>query len=435
MTGHTQARWGSAFAAVLAIAASCGDRERDRSARRESAPRAAAGPGLDSGPPPPPGIYISPGNYDFASHPHLLARLRESAYGYFRFTNIPFSQMVCERFADRMRMMPMVNLHGDAHVENYAVTKDGRGLADFDDSSAGPAVIDLVRFGTSLRLAARERGWDADADRMVSEFLRGYHDALSGTDADHRVPDFVTHARTHLRRSPEKFLAAADLLMQDVPAEERARFDKRYARYAAIMLGQHPDLDPHYFDIQRLGRLSVGYGSALDIKYLIRVRGPTDAPLDDVVLEAKQVRDLSGIDCINARASGGAFRILVGQARISEAPPRFLAQMPRADGDDPAARPFWVHAWYDTYTELDVSGDITARDLEQVAYDVGLQLGRGHVRQIAAPLDAQLRREQLETAIALDSEIRAAITDATQMVLVGWERFRAETDSRRSQRP
>ena len=42
----------------------------------------------------------------------------------------------------------------------------------------------------------------------------------------------------------------------------------------------------------------MGVGSALDLKFLVRVRGATGDPLDDVVLQVKQVRDLGGIPCI-----------------------------------------------------------------------------------------------------------------------------------------
>ena len=53
--------------------------------------------------------------------------------------------------------MPTVTLHGDPHLEQYAVTDAGRGLTDFDDASKGPAILDLVRFGRPkiMRLTGR----------------------------------------------------------------------------------------------------------------------------------------------------------------------------------------------------------------------------------------------------------------------------------------
>ena len=49
---------------------------------------------------------------------------------------------------------------------------------DFDDATAGPAVIDLVRFGVSLNLAAKSRGWSAEA--AVDSFLAGYRTEFTG---------------------------------------------------------------------------------------------------------------------------------------------------------------------------------------------------------------------------------------------------------------
>ena len=51
------------------------------------------------------------------------------------------------------------------------MTSIGRGLTDFDDCTRGKPVIDLVRFGTSIVLASRQKGWK-DEQRPLREFLR-----------------------------------------------------------------------------------------------------------------------------------------------------------------------------------------------------------------------------------------------------------------------
>lgn len=369
-------------------------------------------------------IYIDPSTLDFAHNPALLARLMVSPYGYFRFTNIQFSRAVCERFAGKLRGMPTVNLHGDAHLENYAITTVGRGLTDFDDSSAGPALIDLLRFGVSIDVACREKGWEKHRPALIESFLNGYRDALTDPNVEVPVPALVERIRKKFTNSRQEFLAFADSLMKPVSIEERSSFEPGYERYSALMLSEHPELSKDFFAIENIGRISVGFGSALDKKFLIRVHGKTDDPEDDVVLEAKEVRDLSGIKCINSRESGGAFRILVGQARIAEVPHQFLAQVPQ--GADTSAKPFWVHAWHEHYVELSLSDELSPEDLKQVAYDVGVQLGRGHVRQIASPLDSQLRKAQLDMLASFDTQIRTAISELASETLLGWEQFKAD---------
>src|SRR5690349_15025083 len=64
----------------------------------------------------------------------LVVRLRADAFTYFRFVNRTWTARVCEMFAD-VTDLPIVRLHGDAHVEQFALTKDAWGLDDFDDSA------------------------------------------------------------------------------------------------------------------------------------------------------------------------------------------------------------------------------------------------------------------------------------------------------------
>ena len=45
----------------------------------------------------------------------------------------------------------------------------------------------------------------------------------------------------------------------------------------------------------------MGVGSAATRKVLIRVQGPTADPDDDELLEAKEVTNLEGVDCVEGR--------------------------------------------------------------------------------------------------------------------------------------
>jgi hypothetical protein len=69
----------------------------------------------------------------------LIERLRASPFDYFRSVNRPWIARVCDVFAEDLPRVPTVRLHGDAHIEQFAVTKDAWGLDDFDDSARGPA--------------------------------------------------------------------------------------------------------------------------------------------------------------------------------------------------------------------------------------------------------------------------------------------------------
>lgn len=366
--------------------------------------------------------------FDFSENPKLLERITARPYGYYRFVNVAFSEEVCQRFTDVLPVMPRVNLHGDAHLEQYAVTSAGRGLADFDDSSTGPAMLDLVRFGVALSMAHVQRGW-GDPKASLDALLDGYRAALKNPGIERKEPAFVTRAVARFETDRTKFLNWAEGLMKPVPPEQGEQLAQGFARYAE-KIQKRRELPATFFDLKRFGAISVGFGSALDQKYLLRIEGETQDPADDLILEAKEVRDLSGISCINSGPGGGALRILVSKARITERPQPFLAEIPMEADASLHDKALWIHAWFANYEELDIMKSLeSATELQTIAYDVGAQLGRGHTLHIAAPFDEQLRTNQRKVVDTYEQRIRQAIAEMTLRTLNGWRQFRVDAEA------
>lgn len=364
-------------------------------------------------------LYVGPATRDFSRNPALLERLVGSPHGYFRSINIAFASEVCRRFGGSVEGTPSFNLHGDAHIEQYAVTDLGRGLTDFDDSATGPAVVDLLRFGVSLELACRGRPCGWEVDRIWEEFLRGYQAALDDPLVEAPEPAVVNRLREGFSFDRKAYLDWITSVMEPVPEAERQELAEAMVPYVGAMREQAPDLPPEYFEIVDLGYLRMGIGSALDLKYLVRIRGAGDDPLDDQVLEVKQVRDLGDIDCITTSRGPDPFRILVGQARIAYEPYGLLGYL-RMRG-----LTFWIHAWVENYRELEAGDELPSVDeLVEVAYDVGVQLGRGHPNKIGAPLDLQLRREQMRLLARDRDLIRRERRELTSLVVEAWRQFR-----------
>jgi hypothetical protein len=373
----------------------------------------------------PSALHQSLDHYDFATHPDLLQRIAASPFQYFRFTNPGFAAAICAAFEDILPAFPAVNLHGDAHLEQFAVTDASFGLVDFDDAVGGPAVIDLLRFGVSLQIAAGERRWTTD--EALDRFFAGYQAALEDPATEGPVPAFVGRARQSFARDPDGFLASCDARMEPLPLGEQPEAAAGLKRYVELMLEQSPELTRAFFEPKRYGRLRGGVGSALDERILIRFEGPTPAQDDDVVLEAKELRDLSSVPCVQASLLGGRFRTIVGRARLGGNDDPFLAVVPRGPEEAPNDPPFWVESWQPDYRELDAAHDLTSADeLDEVAYQVGLQLGRGHIRQIATPFDDQLRRAVRDMLRDYGPRIRATIDNMTERTLASYRHFRDE---------
>ena len=129
----------------------------------------------------------------------------------------------------------------------------------------------------------------------------------------------------------------------------------------------------------------MGVGSALDEKYLILFEGDTAAAEDDLVVEAKQIRDLAGNPCV--RTDVGASRVLDGQRLIAYEPFAYAAVVPHG------GKFFWMHDWTDDYQEASIRSAIhSPRDLREIAYDAGVQMGRAHPKRPDGGEDKDRRR-------------------------------------------
>jgi len=368
-------------------------------------------------------LFVSPASRDFSQNPELLERIVESPHGYLRFINLQFTEEVCRRFEASLSQYPPFNLHGDAHLEQYAVTDLGRGLTDFDDSSSGPAVVDLMRFGVSVRLAAAAHGWNERAEEVLGAFLLGYREALADPAIEAPEPVVVGRLQDGFESDRHKYFEWVEEISDSVPEDEQAELLEAMRHYFDNMRAEYPGRDADFLNVERVGYLKLGIGSALDTKYLVQIRGESDAVTDDRVLELKQVRDLGGIDCVSAGRGSDPYRILVGQS-IAYKPYRMLGYVHFR------GHSFWAHAWVDNYREVDIDRSLeTMEELLEVAYDVGVQLGLGHPNQYEAPLALQLRREQIRLLDRDESQIREASRALAEQVERAWSDFSSQSGS------
>jgi hypothetical protein len=355
-----------------------------------------------------PGLRVDPKIIE-SSSPALVSRLARNPHGYFRFINREVAHLVCQRFA--AEKLPQVTLHGDAHLEQYALTELGRGLTDFDDGTRGPMVIDLARFGTSLELVSRIRGWPGRGLRAFDRCLAGYRAALRDPDLKVPVPSVASRLMEGFTDDRQKALDRSVALVAQ-PLEVTPAFAAALGDYSRGVRLSEPDLAPGFFVAKSLGELRLGIGSALDRKYLARTEGPTSASDDDVLLEIKEVRDLSAAPCL--QNGHGAGRVLTSHSVIPYAPFLYPGGLEWNDTS------YWVHAWTLNYRELVIEELRSADEMDEVAYEVGAQLGRGHV----LPTPHRLEREAILAALAVhEPELKRTVHDLADATEAAWRRF------------
>jgi len=367
------------------------------------------------------GLFVDPTSFDFSRNPELVGRIAETPHRYFRFINIAFSRVVCSQYADAMKSMPKVSLHGDAHLEQYVVTDLGRGLTDFDDSSRGPAIMDLTRFGVSIYIAARQNGWQAQARGFLAEFLRGYEAGLKQPDLVSPAPALAERFKSGFTKERAGFLKYAESVMRPIdsdPAVQKKEFDATVGQYVAYMHQHRGDLPATFFDLKRAGVLKVGIGSALDRKFLLRVQGPTGAVDDDVILELKEVRTLSDIPCVEKRHADN------GSAMIPDKPSGAYQPEYHLGSVTLPSHAYWVHEWSANYKELKVHKSLKlSEELSEVVFDVGVQLGRVHATKDGDAPVASVER-QVEALRNVRDQLPQACEKMANETFSAWKAFK-----------
>jgi hypothetical protein len=348
----------------------------------------------------------------------LLDRLRADPFTYFRFTNRAWTTRVCEAFATTPDI-PVVRLHGDAHLEQFAVTSDAWGLDDFDDSARGAMVVDVVRFLGSLDLAGRQRGWTARRDATRTRFFDGLRRGL--TDPDYRPPEpaIVGVIRRATPQTRARFLAWGERLMRPMAPDKMAAVVRGMGAFEGFMRREGRPFGPGYFTVVRAGWLRMGIGSSAARKVLIRVQGPTADPADDELLEAKEVANLDGIPCLEDSPRPPALRIVNGTRQLGRLKHEILAigptlLIPSAADRDEHWLEWWVTSWEPSYRELRIADLRNAEDLAAIAFDSGAQLAAG-----ARP-DAAERAQALAALARLEPQLRVTASLLVDELLAGW---------------
>lgn len=374
---------------------------------------------LGAAAPPDPPRLLRPSDESLIAAPgELIDKLRTDAFVYFRFVNRAWTARVCEAFADTPDM-PVVRLHGDAHVEQFAFTKDAWGLDDFDDSARGAAVVDAVRFLGSIDLASRQRGWGAERDALRTRFFDGLRRGLSDPAYQAPIPAVVQRLRARQPRTRRDFLAWGEGLMRPLDDIRAGIVVRGMQRFDGFVRGEGGQYAPGYFTVVRAGWLRMGIGSATTRKVLVRVQGPTADPDDDVLLEAKEVATLDGISCLQDSPHPPALRIVRGSQQMGRLKHEILAVGPTLLIPAMADRAeywleWWVTSWDPTYREVRLADLRSSEDLATIAYDAGLQLGSG------ATGNAETRQRMLASLDKFEGRLRNVTTQLVDELLAGW---------------
>ena len=357
--------------------------------------------------------------------PELIKRLRADPYDYFRFVNRSWIGRVCDDFARDLEGLPIVRLHGDAHVEQFALARGQWGLDDFDDSARGPAVIDIVRFLGSIDLAARQRSWEKDRDRLFGRFVEGYKRGLAEPSYMPHPPNIVRRLRDGKPATRAALLAWGESKMQPLSDASMKAVVAGMEAFARVMLRERPDLAPEYFRVVRAGAVKSGVGSAVIPKIMVRVRGPSDDPADDELLESKKIGDLGGLSCLKTPTVQPTLRIIDGSKQLGRLKHNIIAAgpeliIPEVMATGERLQDWWIRSLDPSYRQISLTDLQSVRDLAAISYDAGVQLGAGRLQNQTVLL-SEYDRNRLSVATArLEKRYRQEASKLVDELLLGW---------------
>jgi uncharacterized protein DUF2252 len=356
--------------------------------------------------------------------PEFVQLLKTHPYAFFRLVNRSWASRVCDAFGRDRDAQTNVRLHGDAHIEQYAFTDTAYGLDDFDDTAEGPAVIDLVRFIGSIRVAAQDRGWADQIEPMTDAFLRGYQRGLDDPTFRPDAPRFVTRLR---RQRPLKtqaeFLDWAEGLMTPVPPDVEQATRKGLRLLAARAASGDFRMPPAYFAVKRVGAVRLGIGSRRLPKLLVRVEGPSTDNRDDVILEEKEpAANLTGLTCMALPAQSPAARVVTGVQRVGRLEHDVLTLVPAPIQGPTELRHWWIHDWSPSYSEVEIALLESPAELIELARDAGVQLGSSCLPSVGASA-FERRRRVSRSVVLLDARIRDVARKLTDEMYAAWKKF------------
>jgi hypothetical protein len=362
--------------------------------------------------------------------PELIERLRADPYNYFRFVNRPWITRVCDDLGSDLRDLPVVRLHGDAHVEQFALQQDAWGIDDFDDSARGPAVVDIVRFLGSIDLVTRRRSWEKDRDTLFDRFVEGYKQGLIDPRYLPPPPDIVGRLRAQAPATRPALLAWGETKMKPLADVTMKALVAAVEAFARVVLLERPELTPEYFRVVRAGWFQGGVGSAVSPKIMVRVQGPSDDPADDDLIELKKIEDLHGLGCLKTATVQPTLRIIDGSKQLGRLKHNIMAAGPELIVPEVMARgqrlqDWWIRSLDPSYREVRLTELQSVRDLAAISYDSGVQLGAGRLQDQTVLLSGYDRKRLSAAAAKLEKRYRREATILVDDLLRGWRELGA----------
>jgi len=269
-----------------------------------------------------------------------------------------------------LKDMPKVFLHGNPHIENFAIVEQGAGMVDFDRSRIGPYAWDIVRFLCSLSLKRKKRDKGFLSDRVLEYFLEGYKRSFHAPQVAHKsVSDLLKIKKINWKVSTTEYLKKNDKWAQKLRQTPLPTDDEWMQGVLHAYLENRQEM--HLLETYCVEEAGLALGSLGNQRVLV-VLAPIDkkAGKDRILLDLKTVyQDTDNHFFQTPVAHHGERMILASDLYAPNLEGNmgfFTYENQQYWGRKVPTQVLKIKGWLPEIHQIDI------------AYCVGTQLGRGH---------------------------------------------------------
>ena len=331
---------------------------------------------------------------------------KRGAHFYFRNMLLPMQ----ERFAQLMEMsaMPRVFLHGSPHLDNYAKSRQGAAMVDFDRARVGPYAWDLVRLMVSISLRRKKAHADLLDAEVLKQLKKGYLRGFRHPDrpfSEARLVKDVEPAGDET--STDAYLAADKKWAHEMRSRPLARDDPDVTALVRSWSAGRGDgaLDEYFVEEAGRGQGSMGFR---DIFLVVLAPKDARSGQDRILLNFKRTRTDPDTEWYKSPYPAEAERMAAASDLYAPDWERYNGGAILADVE------YYVH-------QIDPQNAKIKKMLDKeqqadFAYAVGTQLGRAHRLSLqegatAAGLEAHLAAH-FDDIVAAGLTIRDEVVEA-----------------------
>lgn len=264
---------------------------------------------------------------------------------------------------------PLVFLHGNPHVDNYARVGKTAAMIDFDRSRMGPYLWDLIRFASGLMLKTKNSNTSLSPvikEALTEGYLERIQDSSLGFEPVQQLMDvepqeWETSTEAYIKHG-KKWAKKLRLDPEDADDPYYERILKKYAHSR-----HYPELVELY-DIEEVGTAT---GSLGNKRFLMHLK-PHNKKSDHMLLDMKEVyRDLDTEYFYNPYRKH-AHRMIEASQLYAPGVEKGLGYVLDK------GKEFWVRVI--PSFKAKIKGTLKESLAEELAYKVGCQLGMAHHR-------------------------------------------------------